>query len=121
MQILDTSAFINEYHTDEDTASVPQVHEELEGEHAFRFDAEEGAGMHIHIPSEETVEKINRAATETGDADELSETDMVLNAAAFELDLTLVTDDSAIHNFADRPNVALNLLAQDVITAQVEC
>jgi len=31
MQILDTSAFIHEYHTDEQTASVPQVHEELEG------------------------------------------------------------------------------------------
>ncbi|ERH07216.1 MAG: putative nucleic acid-binding protein, consists of a PIN domain and a Zn-ribbon module [Halonotius sp. J07HN4] len=118
MQILDTSAFINEYHTDEDTASVPQVHEELEGEHAFRFDAEEGAGMHIHIPSEETVEKINRAATETGDADELSETDIVLIAAAFELDGTLVTDDYAMQNVADRLNVAVQVIAQEGITEQ---
>ena len=51
MQILDTSAFINEYHTDEDTASVPQVHEELEGEHAFRFDAEEGADVLMVKPA----------------------------------------------------------------------
>jgi len=31
MQILDTSAFIHEYHTDEPTASVPQVQEDLTG------------------------------------------------------------------------------------------
>jgi UPF0271 protein len=120
MQILDTSAFINEYHTDEPTASVPQVHEELEGEHAFRFDAEEGAGMHIHIPSEETVEKINRAAAETGDADELSETDLLLVAAAFELDGTLVTDDYAMQNVAERLDVAVEVIAREGITEQRE-
>ena len=118
MQILDTSAFINEYHTDEQTASVPQVHEELEGEHAFRFDAEEGAGMHIHIPSEETVEKISRAAGETGDADELSETDLVLVAAAFELDGTLVTDDYAMQNVAEHLGVAVEVIAREGISEQ---
>ncbi len=118
MQILDTSAFIHEYHTDEQTASVPQVHEELEGEHAFRFDAEEGAGMHIHIPSEGTVERITRAAGETGDADELSDTDIILVAAAFELDGTLVTDDYAMQNVAEKLNVSVQVIAQDGITEQ---
>ncbi len=118
MQILDTSAFIHEYHTDEQTASVPQVHEELEGEHAFRFDAEEGAGMHIHIPSEGTVERITRAAGETGDADELSDTDIILVAAAFELDGTLVTDDYAMQNVAEKLNVPVQVIAQDGITEQ---
>ncbi len=120
MQILDTSAFIHEYHTDEDTASVPQVHEELEGEHAFRFDAEEGAGMHIHIPSDGTVDRITRAAGETGDADELSETDLLLVAAAFELDGTLVTDDYAMQNVAERLNVDVQVIARDGITEQRE-
>ena len=59
------------------------VHEELTGEHAFRFDAMEGAGMHIHIPAEGTVEKVQRAAGETGDGDVLSDTDTRLIAAAF--------------------------------------
>ena len=120
MEILDTSAFIHEYHTDEVIASVPQVHEELEGEHAFRFDAEEGAGMHIHSPSEGTVERITRAAGETGDADELSETDLLLVAAAFELDGTLVTDDYAMQNVAERLNVDVQVIARDGITEQRE-
>jgi UPF0271 protein len=118
MEILDTSAFIHEYHTDNETASVPQVHEELEGEHAFRFDAEEGAGMHIHIPADGTVEKVNRVATETGDADELSETDLLLVSAAFELDGTLVTDDYAMQNVAERLNVSVQVIARDGITEQ---
>jgi len=120
MHILDTSAFIHEYHTDEDTASVPQVHEELEGEHAFRFDAEEGAGMHIHIPSDGTVDRITRAASETGDADELSETDLLLVATAFELDGTLVTDDYAMQNVAERLNVDVEVIAREGITEQRE-
>jgi UPF0271 protein len=118
MEILDTSAFIHEYHTDDDTASVPQVHEELEGEHAFRFDAEEGAGMHIHIPADGTVEKVDRVAAETGDADELSETDLLLVSAAFELDGTLVTDDYAMQNVAERLNVKVQVIATDGITEQ---
>jgi UPF0271 protein len=115
MQVLDTSAFIHEYHTDEQTASIPLVQQELTGEHAFRFDAMEGAGMHIHIPAEGTVEKVRRAATETGDADVLSETDLRLVAAAFELDATLVTDDYAMQNVADKLDVDVEVIARDGI------
>ena len=118
MQILDTSAFIHEYSTDERTASIPMVQEELEGEHAFRFDAMEGSGMHIHIPAEGTVEKVTRAATETGDAAELSDTDVRLLAAAFELDGTLVTDDYAMQNVADKLAVTVDVIAQEGITEQ---
>ena len=55
MHVLDSSAFIHEYHTSEQMASVPAVAEELDGESAYRFDAMEGAGMHIHIPADNTV------------------------------------------------------------------
>ncbi|XVH32520.1 NOB1 family endonuclease [Haloferacaceae archaeon DSL9] len=120
MNVLDTSAFIHEYHTDESTASVPAVREELEGEHAFRFDAMEGAGMHIHIPADGTVEKITRAATETGDAAELSATDTRLLAAAFELDAVLVTDDYAMQNVAERLGIGVEVIARDGITEQRE-
>ena len=118
MHVLDTSAFIHEYHTDEQTASIPLVQEELEGEHAFRFDAMEGAGMHIHIPAEGTVEKVSRAARETGDADELSATDTRLLATAFELDGTLVTDDYAMQNVAEKLGIAVHVIARDGITEQ---
>ncbi|MFB6121854.1 MAG: NOB1 family endonuclease [Haloferacaceae archaeon] len=120
MQVLDSSAFIHEYHTDAATASIPLVREELEDESAYRFDAMEGAGMHIHIPAANTVEKIRRAATETGDEGELSDTDVRLVAAAFELDATLVTDDYAMQNVAEHLRVDVEVIARDGITERRE-
>ena len=118
MHILDTSAFIHEYHTQESKASIPLVREELEDEHAYRFDALEGSGMHLHIPEDETVERVERAARETGDLAELSETDVRLVAAAFELDGTLVTDDYAMQNVAEKLEVTVEVIAHEGITEQ---
>jgi UPF0271 protein len=120
MYVLDSSAFINEYHTDEQIASIPDVQSELEDEAAYRFDALEGSGMHLHIPEENTVERIERAAGETGDRDELSETDIRLVATAFELDGRLVTDDYAMQNVAEKLEVAVEVIARDGITEQRE-
>jgi len=118
MYVLDSSAFINEYHTDEQIATIPLVREELEDEAAYRFDALEGSGMHLHIPEDNTVERIERAASETGDLAELSETDIRLIAAAFELDSRLVTDDYAMQNVAEKLDVAVEVIARDGITEQ---
>ena len=118
MYVLDSSAFINEFHTEETIASVPLVREELEDESAYRFDALEGSGMHLHIPDEGTVERIERAARETGDKEELSETDIRLVAAAFELDGRLVTDDYAMQNVAEKLNVDVEVIARDGIEEQ---
>ncbi|PSQ29102.1 DNA-binding protein [Halobacteriales archaeon QS_9_68_17] len=118
MYVLDSSAFINEYHTDEQTATVPMVREELEDESAYRYDAMEGSGMHIHIPGDQTTEKVRRAAEELGDLEELSTTDSRLIAATFELDGTLVTDDYAMQNVAERLNVAVEVIARDGIAEE---
>jgi UPF0271 protein len=118
MYVLDSSAFINEYHTDERIATIPRVREELEDESAYRFDALEGSGMHLHIPDSETVERIERAARETGDFDELSRTDVRLVAAAFELDGRLVTDDYAMQNVAEKLDVPVEVIAREGITDQ---
>jgi UPF0271 protein len=118
MYVLDSSAFINEYHTDEPMATVPMVREELEDESAYRFDAMEGSGMYLHIPDEETVESIERAADETGDLAELSRTDIRLVAAAFELDGHLVTDDYAMQNVAEKLEVSVEVIAREGITEQ---
>ncbi|PSP56040.1 DNA-binding protein [Halobacteriales archaeon QS_1_67_19] len=118
MYVLDASAFIDEYHTNEEIATIPMVREELEDESAYRFDAMEGSGMHIHIPQDGAVERVRRAATETGDAEELSATDIRLVAAAFELDGTLVTDDYAMQNVAEHMEVDVNVIAQDGISEQ---
>lgn len=118
MYVLDSSAFIHEYHTDEQLASIPLVREELTDESAYRFDALEGSGMHMHLPDGETVERIERAAKETGDLAELSETDIRLIAAAFELDGRLVTDDYAMQNVAEKLNVEVEVIARDGIEEQ---
>jgi len=120
MQVLDSSAFITEYHTNDQTASIPLVREELEDEAFYRFDAMEGAGMHIHIPADGTVEKVRRAASETGDREVLSDTDVRLLAAAFELDATLVTDDYAMQNVAERLDLRVEPIARDGITEERE-
>ena len=116
MRLLDSSAFINNYHTDDRMASIPAVREELEGSALMRFEAMEGGGMHIHLPTEETVATVQRAAGETGDSAVLSATDIRLVAAAFELDATLVTDDYAMQNVATHLNVACDVVSQDGIT-----
>lgn len=115
MQILDASAFIHEYQPNGSTASIPAVQTELEGEHAYRFDAMAGGGMRVHVPDSETVSRVKRAASSTGDAAELSETDSRLLAAAFELNGTLVTDDYAIQNVAERLDIDVEPIARDEI------
>ena len=96
-------------------ATIPLVREELEDEAGYRFDALEGSGMRIHIPDPGTVERVERAARETGDAETLSRTDVRLLAAAFELDATLVTDDYAMQNVAEKLDVGVEVIAQEGI------
>lgn len=120
MYVLDASAFINEYHTTEPTATVPMVREELQDESAYRYDAMEGSGMHIQIPEDETVERVRRAADQSGDLDVLSATDIRLLAAALELGGVLVTDDYAVQNVAEKLDIEIELIAQEGITEQRE-
>ena len=115
MEVLDASAFIHDYTTDEPTATIPLVREELEDEAGYRYDALEGAGMRVHIPDAETVERVERAARDTGDADTLSRTDVRLVGAAFELDATLVTDDYAMQNVAEKLDVGVEVIAREGI------
>ena len=115
MQVLDSSAFIDDYTTEEQIATIPLVREELEDEAGYRFDALEGSGMRIHIPDPGTVERVERAARETGDAETLSRTDVRLLAAAFELDARLVTDDYAMQNVAEKLDVGVEVIAQEGI------
>ena len=115
MQVLDSSAFIHDFTADESVATIPLVREELEDEAGYRFDALEGSGMRVHIPDPESVDRVDRAAGETGDADALSRTDRRLLATAFELDATLVTDDYAMQNVAESLDVDIDVIAQDGI------
>ncbi len=118
MYVLDASAFIDGFETDEPTATIPRVRDELKDASAYRFDAMEGSGMHVHIPDDESVERVYGAAKSTGDRGELSETDARLLAAALELDGTLVTDDYAVQNVASELDVAVEVVAKEGIEEQ---
>ena len=118
MHVLDSSAFIQEYHTTEPTATVPSVREELEDEAAYRYDAMEGSGMHIQIPEDGTVERVCRAADSSGDLDVLSDTDIRLIAATLELDARLVTDDYAMQNVAESLDLSVEVIARSGIDEQ---
>jgi len=120
MRVLDTSAFIHEYTTEDSVVSVPEVHDELDGETALRFDAMEGSGMTIHVPAPEAVENVKRAARGSGDLAELSDTDVRLIATAVELHATLVTDDYAMQNVAERLDLDVEPIARDGITEERE-
>ena len=117
MRVLDSSAFIDDYHVTGDVATIPMVRDELEDASGYRFDALEGSGMRLHVPEPGTVE---RAARTTGDATELSNTDVRLLAAAFELDATLVTDDYAMQNVADELEVPIEVIAQEGIDERID-
>ncbi|MFB6135495.1 MAG: NOB1 family endonuclease [Halobacteriaceae archaeon] len=115
MYVLDSSAFIEEFETEEPTATIPEVQDELRDASAYRFDAMEGSGMHIQIPDQVTLDRVRAAARETGDLEELSDTDVRLVAAALELGATLVTDDYAMQNVAERLDVPVEVVAHEGI------
>lgn len=115
MYVLDTSAFIHQFETDESVATIPAVRDELDDAQAYRYDAMEGAGMHIQIPDENTLQTVTKAAEGTGDATVLSTTDVRLLAAAVELDAVLVTDDYAMQNVAEALDLDVEVIAQEGI------
>ncbi|MGB9987284.1 NOB1 family endonuclease [Salarchaeum japonicum] len=116
MRVLDSSAFIAGYETDDDIATIPLVREELTDASMYRFDAMEGGGMRVHVPDEAAVNAARQAARRTGDLDTLSDTDLRLVAAAHELDATLVTDDYAMQNVASDLGVPVDVVQQEGIT-----
>ncbi|MFC7153873.1 NOB1 family endonuclease [Halomarina halobia] len=118
MRVLDASAFIREHAVDGPTATVPGVREELSGRSVYRFDAFEGSGMRVHVPSDASVERVRRAATGSGDRGVLSATDVALLAAALELDATLVTDDYAMQNVASRLDLSVETIEREGISEE---
>ena len=59
------------------------------------------SSLRVVTPSNKTVQAVKTAAKETGDLQELSDTDIGLIAIALETKSTLVTDDFAMENVAN--------------------
>jgi len=110
MEVLDTSAFIHEYTTDDTVVSVPEVHEEAHRRGSAPLRRDGGLRHDDPRPGPEVLDNVRRAARGSGDAAELSDTDTRLIATALELSATLVTDDYAMQNVAERLDISVKRL-----------
>ncbi|MFH1054960.1 MAG: hypothetical protein V1744_02570 [Candidatus Altiarchaeota archaeon] len=69
--------------------------------------------------SGKSLEEVSKAASETGDIDSLSQTDLGILAAAYEHNLIIFSDDYAIQNTAAKLGVKVVPATQDGIKRQL--
>jgi UPF0271 protein len=125
--ILDTSVILSGKPIDFDNVvlvTASSVYDELTpgGRDYQRFQLLIEKGLSILSVSKESVNKVNIAATETGDAGRLSKTDFEILALA--LDITkkhdkvpiIITDDYSIQNVADYLKIRFKSFSQSGIT-----
>ena len=99
--VLDASFFFSGLTLEGELFTPPSVAEELADLRSRgRLEALLAAGLSICSPSGESMDRVTRAAEETGDAPRLSAADRDVIALALDLDATVVTDDYALQNVA---------------------
>jgi len=87
---------------------------------AFQFLIEKG--LSIHIPSKESMSKIDDISTTTGDKDRLSNTDKEILALALDMskdkkkETIIITDDYSIQNMAHVLKIKFENISQPGIT-----
>jgi len=125
--ILDTSAVLSGKPIDLDNHSMitaPGVSKELKpGGRDYRslqFLIERG--LSIQSPAKESVDKIRKTSSKTGDLNRLSKTDIEILALALDIhkngekEPTILTDDYSIQNVADFLGIKFETITQSGIT-----
>ena len=98
---LDASFFFSGAALDGELLAPPSVVEELADLRSRgRLEVLLAAGLSVRSPSGESLDRVAKAARETGDAPRLSAADRDLLALALELGATIVSDDYAVQNVA---------------------
>ncbi len=119
---MDTSAFLAGYdpfRISEDQVTAPQVEEEIRQNSMtyLRFKTAVDSGkVIVKIPSEESLKRVEKCATDVGDTFYLSETDknllaLAVDLAASECSPQIVTDDYSIQNVGKRLGIEFVSLA----------
>lgn len=116
--VLDSSAFIHGF-DDFPSVSIKGVKDELKGESVYKFEAMLGKGMEIISPKRKSIKKVRKEADISGDINDLSEVDLKLIAAAFELDGILVTDDYAMQNVAKSIGIEIATVRHEQIQSEL--
>jgi len=99
-----------------DMVTVPEVIEEIKDKNSRLFLSI--IDIRVEDADAESVKKVKKVATESGDIHKLSDTDIKLIAKALELkekDAVLVTDDYAIQNVASLLGIQVDNILQPTI------
>ena len=125
--ILDTSAILSGKPINFDNVNLvttQSVSDELKpggrDYREFQFLIEKG--LTIRLPSKNSIDKIKKTSTETGDNGRLSKTDIEVLALAYEIknepdqEVFILTDDYSIQNIADHLNIEYLSISQTGIT-----
>jgi UPF0271 protein len=121
--VLDTSAFIYGMFPEGELVTPQKVYDEVKDE-ASRLRLELLTRLSVREPEPACVEKIKKAARETGDIAKLSTSDIDLLALALEeqdagRDSGLLTDDYAVQNVARNTGITVLPLQQKRIKYNV--
>jgi endoribonuclease Nob1 len=125
--IIDTSAILSgKQFDDPDVLLVTSslvANELSEGGRDFRrFEYLQAKGLEIHAPSKESVDHIERIATEKGEEKRLSKADKELLALAVDVrdqwkkSVVIISDDYSIQNIAAYIDIPFEALSQKGIT-----
>jgi len=100
--VLDTSAiiYLNDFRKFDETLSVQDVVEEVKD----KITAMKLSSLDLKItePAKKTINEVKKVATDTGDLEKLSGTDIKILALAKENNCTIISDDRNIQNVAER-------------------
>lgn len=100
--VLDTSAiiYLNDFRKFDETLSVQDVVEEVKD----KITAMKLSSLDLKItePAKKTINEVKKVATDTGDLEKLSRTDIKILALAKENNCTIISDDRNIQNVAER-------------------
>lgn len=125
--VLDTSAFLSGKPLSSSTAvlmTTPGVSDELRpgGRDYRNFELLKETGMSIRTPSPEALDRVKKAARQTGDDRRLSSADTEVVALALDIgkepetQATILSDDYSIQNVASTLQIHVEGLSQKGIT-----
>jgi UPF0271 protein len=108
--VLDTSAliYLNDFRPFDCVFTVSEVLREVKDRTtAMKLSTLSSLGLKVFEPSKGSMEAVERAAKETGDFAQLSETDKKVLALANDLsdDCVIVSDDMGVQNVAERMGI----------------
>lgn len=117
--VLDTSAiiYLSDFRKFDDILTVQEVVDEIKD----NITSMKLSTLKLKIvePSADTVENIKKIASQTGDLEKLSDTDLKVLALAKENNCTIISDDRNIQNVAEKIGLKYISIFSEKITKMI--